>query len=326
MATSDLLQQLGIEVPTNSNLSSLGLFHNEYVNEKGKVASAKFKSDFFKSPKSTEELKVIEQIISNYPALTFCKSRVEFHCADSDDDRMIYTDDYDVFLFIVTNMHHLIHTIMAPVDGIVVQEWNFLKQLQHFDKLKDIGFYRRDSLDKTNTDLLTEEQVHLYTELIQRSIRTKNLQTLRNPEMCFEKVIDDLINYKLKELHLEFDEADFLEERDIKLSVDRLVFRANFFKPSKLFSKFNMKSLDITIRMKFVKPTENVIVTCPSVKSLVCKVSYFTNLDQIFDYLVDVFPSLELIEIDAIWGISGLTSYENYGAVSIFNFLDKINF
>lgn len=152
-------------------------------------------------------------MLSQYPSITFIGSRVEFRSIDDDkDSRMIYTDEFSVFSFICNHLSNIIQIVNAPLDGISVQEWHFLKQLENAGSFREISFFRRGTMDleSESADILTEEQIQLYSDLVLKSIKNGTLKILKNPDLCLQKCISELSTVKLDVFHIEFDEADFL--------------------------------------------------------------------------------------------------------------------
>ena len=282
----------------------------------------------------------VQRVLSQYPSATFTGNRVEFRSVDDENDsKMIYTDEFSVFSFICNHFSNVIQIVNAPLDGISVQEWHFLKQLENSGPFKEISFFRRGTMDleAESVDMLTEEQIQLYSDLILKSVKSGTLKVLKNPDLCLQKCVNELSTVKLDVFHVEFDEADFLmvifsvfgsiyclklqELDDVKLSSEVFRLKSNYFKPSKLFSKIEADKLDLIIRFKFSRPKEEPITPCESVKSLSCKVNYIANLEEIFNYINEVFPSLETFEVETNWGITALCSFEVFNPVSLYLFV-----
>uniref|UniRef100_A0AC34R8V2 RNA polymerase alpha subunit n=2 Tax=Panagrolaimus sp. JU765 TaxID=591449 RepID=A0AC34R8V2_9BILA len=263
-----------------------------------------------------DSLSAIENVLLNFSNLNFAGARIEFRTNNKEkDSRMLYTDDLAVFSFICNHLKKIIQIVNIPLDGISVQEWHFLKQLESVDNLIEISFFKRGSveIDGVETDVLTEEQIQLFSDLITKSTKNGNLKVLKNPDICLKKCLDELKKVKLKVLQMEFDEADFLlNSEDDNLTVETLIIKSNYFKPSKLFSKIKSENLTFIIRFKFSHPKEDEIISNDSVKFLLCKVNYTTNLEEIFNYVKEVFPNLETFEIETNWGISSLCSFETF--------------
>lgn len=151
--------------------------------------------------------------MSSFSNVNFAGSKIEFRTNSTEKDcRMLYTDELAVFSFICNHLKKVIQTVNIPLDGILVQEWHFLKQLESLDELKEICFFKRGSIeiDAAEADMLTEEQIQLYSDLIVKSAKNETLKILKNPDICFKKCLEELKKIKLDSLYLEFDEADFL--------------------------------------------------------------------------------------------------------------------
>ena len=66
------------------------------------------------------------------------------------------------------------------------------------------------------------------------------------------------------------------------------------------------------------------IIPAPFVKHIFCKINYTTNLEDVFDYILQAFPELESFEAETNWGISSLCSFETFNAVSFLLLLNSI--
>uniref|UniRef100_A0AC34G9V1 Uncharacterized protein n=1 Tax=Panagrolaimus sp. ES5 TaxID=591445 RepID=A0AC34G9V1_9BILA len=134
------------------------------------------------------------------------------------------------------------------------------------------------------------------------------------PGMTLPKCLDDLASIKMEHLYIKYDEADFLMDQEKILKAENLHIKANYFKPTKLFSKIEAKNVYLVIRFKFGQPKEDAIIPSPFVKHLFCKINYTTNLEEVFEYLNSGFPELETFEVETNWGISSLCSFETFNA------------